>query len=91
MKKKINYGQTIHPNFNRKCAQNQHARQSKILDLLSATALVAPELSKPQAIISDITVRRSASDLPDLRGHIARGDQQACYLQVFQRFSQKED
>ena len=90
MKKKINYGQTIHPNFHRKCAQNQHARQSKILDLLSATARVAPELSKPQAIISDITVRRSASDL---RGHISRGDQQACYLQLFQRFSQtqKED
>ena len=52
----------------------------------------SPRLAKPQAILSDTTVGRSAVDREDLKpccksekGHISLGDQQSYYLQVFQR------
>ena len=38
---------------------------SKALDISSATALVAPDLLKALAILSDITVTRSAVDEKD--------------------------
>ena len=55
---------------------------SKALDISRPTARVA--------ILSDITARRSAVDREDLKpylksGHIYLGDQQAYYLQAFQR------
>ena len=55
---------------------------SKALDISRPTARVA--------ILSDITARRSAVDREDLKpylksGHICLGDQQAYYLQAFQR------
>ena len=40
---------------------------SKALDISSATARVAPELLKAQAILSDTTVTRSAVDREDLK------------------------
>ena len=40
---------------------------TKILDISSAKAGVAPELLKSLAILSDITVRRSAVDREDLK------------------------
>ena len=40
---------------------------SKALDISSATAQVAPQLLKAQAILSDTTVRRSAVDQEDLK------------------------
>ena len=40
---------------------------SKILDISSAKARVAPELLKALAILSDTTVRRSAVDREDLK------------------------
>ena len=64
----------------------------KALDISSVTTRVAPGLLKPQAILSDTTVRRSAVDRDDLKpywksekGHISQGDQQSYYLQVYQR------
>ena len=60
---------------------------SKPLDISSATARVAPDLLKALAILSDITVRRSAVDREDLKaywesekGHISLDDQQSYYL-----------
>ena len=38
---------------------------SKALNMSSATAPVAPDLLKERAILSDITVRRSAADQED--------------------------
>ena len=65
---------------------------SKALDISSATARVAPDLLKALAIPSDTTVRRSTVDREDLKpywkstkGQNFIGDQQANYLQVFQR------
>ena len=64
---------------------------SKILDISSATAQVASDLLKPQAVLSDITARRSTVDWEDKpywkseKGHISLGDQQFYDLQVFQR------
>ena len=59
---------------------------SKVLDISSATAWVAPDLLKAIAILSYRTVRRSVVDWEDLKpywklekDHIALGDQQACY------------
>ena len=40
---------------------------SKLLDLSSATAQVAPNVLKALAILSDTTVRRSAVDQEDLK------------------------
>ena len=64
----------------------------KVLDISSATAQVAPNLLKAIPILSDIVVRRSTVNWEDLNqywksenGHIFQGDQQAHYLQVFQR------
>ena len=58
----------------------------------STTALVAPDLLKALAILSDAAVIRSGVDQEDLKpywksekGHISVGDQQSYYLQVFQR------
>ena len=52
----------------------------------------SPSLLNTLAILSDTTVRRSAVDRKDLKAywkseknHISLGDQQSCYLQVFQR------
>ena len=55
------------------------------------TASLAPDLLKALAILSDITVRRSAVDGEYLKpygskkDHISLGDQQIYYLHVFQR------
>ena len=53
---------------------------------------MAPDLLKALAIPSDTTVRRRADDPGDLKQHwkleksqVSLGDQQAYYLQVFQR------
>ena len=61
----------------------------KVLDISSATARVASNLSKALAILSD--TRRSAVDLEDVNhagnqknNHISLGDQQSYYLNVFQ-------
>ena len=66
---------------------------SKALDISSATARVALDLSKALAILSDTNVRRSAVDQKHLKpywksekGYNSLGDQQSYYLQVFQRF-----
>ena len=40
---------------------------SKALDISSATVRVAPDLLKAPAILSDMTMRRSAVDREDLR------------------------
>ena len=40
---------------------------SKALNISSATAQVAPDLLKAQAMLSDTTVRRSAVDREDLK------------------------
>ena len=63
----------------------------------SATGRVAPDLLKAVAILSVTTVRRSAIDREYLKpywklekGHIFLGDQQSCYLQVFQRLYQPQ-
>ena len=70
------------------------------MDISSATARVAPDLLKALALLSDVTVRRSAVDREDLKlywksekEHISLGDQQVSYLQVFQKLylPQKED
>ena len=65
---------------------------SKVLDISSGTAHVAPDLLKALAIPSDTTLRRHADDPGDLKQHwkleksqVSLGDQQAYYLQVFQR------
>ena len=65
---------------------------SKALHVLSATAQVAPDLVKALAILSDITVTRSAMEQEDLKphwksekGNIFLGDKQTYYLVVFQR------
>ena len=53
---------------------------------LSATARIAPDLLKALAILSDITVTRSAVDREDLKqkkGHVSLSDQQSYYIQVF--------
>ena len=60
-----------------------HQTLSKALDIGSATAWVVPDLLKALAILSDITVRRSAVDQE--KSHIYLGDEQSYYLQVFQR------
>ena len=59
------------------------------LDISSATARVAPDLLKAQAILSDTTVRRSAVDQEDLKPYwklekrlISLGDQQSYYLSL---------
>ena len=64
----------------------------KAVDISSATARIVPDLLKALAILSDITVRRSAVDRENLKlywksekGHISLDDQQSYYLQVFQR------
>ena len=64
----------------------------KSLGYIKCTALVAPDLLKALAILSDTTIIRSAVDQEDLkpywkseRGHISLGDQQFYCLQVFQR------
>ena len=61
------------------------------MDILKATARVAPDLLKAAAILSGTYVRRFAVDQEDLnhtgnlkKGHISLGDQQSFYLQVFQ-------
>ena len=41
----------------------------KIVDISSATAQVSPDLLKALAILSDITVRRSAVDQEDLKSY----------------------
>ena len=67
---------------------------SKTLIISSATAFIAPELFKVLAILPDHMrlLTRSEVDREDLnhtknqkKGHISLGDQQSCYLQVFQR------
>ena len=71
----------------------QKTTLSKALEISSATAQVAPHLLKALAILSDVTVRRSAVDRDDRKtileikkkGHISLSDQQSYYLQVFQR------
>ena len=64
----------------------------KAVDISSATVRIVPDLLKALAILSDITVRRSAVDRENLKlywksekGHISLDDQQSYYLQVFQR------
>ena len=50
--------------------KDQYAKPlSKVLDISSATARVAPDLLKALAILSDATVRRSAVDREDLRSY----------------------
>ena len=73
----------------------------KTLDISSATAEIVPDPFKDLAILSDTIIRRSAVDVEDpkpywkseKKGLISVGDQQADYLEVFQRLykSQKED
>ena len=64
----------------------------KALDISSVTAWVASDLLKTQAILSDTALRRSAviektchHTGNQKKGHISQGDEQAYYLQVFQR------
>ena len=68
-----------------------------MLDILTATAQVAPDLVKVPLILSDIVVRRSAVEW-DLtpyqtseKKQISQGDQQVYYLQVFQRFYETQN
>ena len=49
------------------CEEDQHAKLSKALDITCAAALVAPDLLKTLAILSDTTARRSAVDREDLK------------------------
>ena len=65
---------------------------SKALDILSATAWVAPDLLKALAILWDTTVKRSKVDRENLivtrnqiKGHISLGDQHSYCSQVFRR------
>ena len=65
---------------------------SEVLDILSATARVAPELLKALVILSNTTARRSTVDQEDLKsywksekGHISLWSKENYYLQVFQR------
>ena len=75
-------------------------RLSKVLDISSAIAWVAPDLLKALAILSDRILRRSTADREDLKpswksekGNISPGDKLTYYLQVFERLyqPQKED
>ena len=65
---------------------------SKVLDISSTRAWVAPDLLKVLTILSAATVRRTAIDQEDLKPYwksekdnIFLVDQQAYHLQVFQR------
>ena len=69
------------------------------MDVSSTTAPVAPDLLKALVLLSYTTVTRSAVDQDDLKQywksekkHNSWGDQQAYYLQIFQRlyYPQKE-
>ena len=62
------------------------------MDILSATARVAPELLKALVILSNTTARRSTVDQEDLKlywksekDHISLWSKENYYLQVFQR------
>ena len=63
----------------------------KALDISSATAWVASDLLKAQAILSDTALRSAVIEKTchhtgnKKKGHISQGDEQAYYLQVFQR------
>ena len=63
----------------------------KALDISSATAWVASDLLKAQAILSDTALRSAVIEKTchhtgnQKKGHISQGDEQAYYLQVFQR------
>ena len=65
---------------------------SKFLDISSTTARVAPHIVKALTILLHTTVRGHAVEWVDLKLYwrsekrqISQGDQQAYYLQVFQR------
>ena len=62
------------------------------LGYVSATARIAPDLLKSQAVLSGTTVRRSAVGREDLKPNWKSekcphflGDQQTYYVQVFKR------
>ena len=52
------------------CEEDQHAKtMPKVLDISSATARVAPDLLKAQAILSDTSVRRFAVGWEELKSY----------------------
>ena len=65
---------------------------SKDLDISSAMARAAPDLSKTRAVLSDTTVWKSAVNREDLthtgnqkKDHISLDDQQSYHWEVFKR------
>ena len=64
---------------------------SKVLDISSATAQVAPDLLKALAVLSDTTVKRSAVDWKDLKPYWESGKKpyfsRWSIIQLFTSFS----